>query len=106
MPRNIVKDDTVVVIAGDEKGKRGKVLKIFAKKNRAIVEGINFIKRHTRATRRAAQGGIVEKEGPVHLSNLMVVCPKCGKPTRTGVQELSDGTRVRMCKQCGETMER
>ena len=106
MPRHIVKNDTVVVVSGDDRGKRGKVLKIFPKKNRAIVEGVNFVKRHTRPTRRSAQGGIIEKEGAVHLSNLMVVCPKFGKPTRTGIQQLADGSRVRVCKRCRETMER
>ena len=103
----IKKGDTVVVIAGDDKGKTGKVLKVFPDKNRAIVEGINFIKRHTRKTRRAQKGGIIEKEAPVHLSNLMFFCPKCSTAGRVAYRTLeAEGEekkrRVRICRRCGE----
>ena len=103
----IKKGDAVVVIAGDDKGKTGKVLKLFPRENRAIVEGINFIKRHTRPTQRKSKGGIVEKEGPVDLSNLKVYCSKCSSPTKVGfkiLEEKKEGKKdkVRICRKCGE----
>jgi len=100
----IVKGDTVLVTAGNHKGQQGKVLKVFPKDNKVIVEGINFIKRHTRPTPKNQQGGILEKEAPIHSSNLMVVCPKCSIPTRIGRKVLDDGRRVRICKNCGEML--
>ncbi|MEW6686375.1 MAG: 50S ribosomal protein L24 [Candidatus Edwardsbacteria bacterium] len=102
----IVKGDQVKVTAGDDRGKVGKVLKIFPPKNRAIVEGINFVKRHTRAVRQAQQGGILTKESPIHLSNLVLICPKCGKTTRVGRIILAHGRKARTCKQCGEILEK
>jgi len=103
----IKRGDTVLVIAGDDKGKTGKVLKVFPDENRAIVEGINFIKRHTRQTQRVQQGGIIEKEGPIHISNLMLFCPKCSSPTKIAYKILEaegggKSTKVRICKRCGE----
>ncbi|MCD6118010.1 50S ribosomal protein L24 [bacterium] len=100
----IVKGDTVLVTAGNHKGQQGKVLKVFPKDNKVIVEGINFIKRHTRPTPKNQQGGILEKEAPIHSSNLMVVCPKCNTPTRIGRKVLDDGRRVRICNNCGEML--
>jgi len=100
----IVKNDIVLVISGNYKGKRGKVLKVFPKKHRVIVEGVNFIKRHTKPTQKNPQGGIVEKEAPIHVSNLMVVCPKCDTPTRLGRKILEDGKKVRICMNCGEML--
>jgi large subunit ribosomal protein L24 len=100
----VVKNDTVLVISGNYKGKKGKVLKVFPKDQRVIVEGVNFIKRHTRPSQKNQQGGIVEKEAPVHVSNLMVVCPKCDTPARIGRQVLEDGKRVRVCRSCGEML--
>ncbi len=100
----IVKNDIVLVISGNYKGKRGKVLKVFPKKHRVIVEGVNFIKRHTKPTQRNPQGGIVEKEASIHVSNLMVVCPKCDTPTRLGRKILEDGKKVRICMNCGEML--
>ncbi len=85
---NVAKNDTVEVIAGDDKGKRGRVLKIFPAKNRVIVEKVNFVKRHTRPTQKNPKGGILEKEAPIHVSNVMVVCPKCGSPTRVAHKRL------------------
>ncbi|MBW1981118.1 MAG: 50S ribosomal protein L24 [Deltaproteobacteria bacterium] len=102
---HIKRDDTVMVIAGKEKGKTGKVLKVFPKKDRAVVEKVNFIKRHLRPGAYSRQGGIVEKENPLHISNLMVVCSKCTDPTRVGRKVLEDGKRVRYCKKCGEILD-
>ena len=100
----VVKNDTVLVISGNDKGKRGKVLKVYPKTERVVVEGVNFIKRATRPSQKNPQGGIVEKEAPIASSNLMVVCPKCDAPSRVGRQVLKDGKRVRMCKSCGEML--
>jgi large subunit ribosomal protein L24 len=102
---HIRKDDTVKVIAGREKGKTGKILKILSKRDRAVVEKVNMIKRHQRPGSLSRQGGIVEKEGPVHVANLMVVCGKCGDAARLGRKMLEDGKRVRFCKKCGEILE-
>jgi large subunit ribosomal protein L24 len=104
---HIRKDDQVLVISGNHRGKKGRVLKIFPERDRVIVEGVHLIKRHTRPTQRNPQGGIVEKEGPVHVSNLMLVCPKCNTPTRVSFRiRLSEGkasrNRARICKNCGE----
>jgi large subunit ribosomal protein L24 len=103
----IKKGDTVLVIAGEDRGKTGKVLKVFSVKNRAIVEGVNFIKRHTRQTQRAQKGGIIEKEAPVHVSNLMLYCPKCSTPTKVAFrilegEETGRSNKVRICRKCGE----
>ena len=100
----IVKNDTVLVISGNYKGKKGKVLKVFPKKQRVIVEGVNFVKRHTKPTQKNPQGGIVEKEASIHVSNLMVICPKCDTPTRIGRKILEDGKKVRVCMNCGEML--
>lgn len=104
---HIRKDDQVLVISGNHRGKKGRVLKIFPERDRVIVEGVHLIKRHTRPTQRNPQGGIVEKEGPVHVSNLMLVCPKCNTPTRVNSRiSSSEGKasrhRARICKSCGE----
>ena len=101
----IRKGDLVKVIAGVEKGKEGKVLKLLSKKNACIVEGINFQKKHLRPRgTRDQQAGIIRKEGPVHVSNLLLVCPKCGKPTRIGIKRLED-RKLRVCKKCGELID-
>ena len=102
---HIKKNDTVMVIAGKEKGKTGKVLRILPKKDRAVVEKVNFIKRHMRPGPHSRQGGIVEKENPINISNLMVVCGKCTDPTRVGRRVLEDGSSVRYCKKCDEILE-
>jgi len=101
---NIKKNDRVMVIAGREKGKVGKVLKVIPDKERVIVEKVNMIKRHTRPAGRN-QGGILEKEGPLHISNLMIMCDKCNAPRRVGRKVLEDGKHVRVCRKCGEHLE-
>ena len=102
----IKKGDTVLVLAGKDKGEKGKVLQVIPSKRRVIVEGVNLVKRHTRATPKMPQGGIVTKEAPIHVSNVMVVCTKCGKPTRTGAKVLADGKKVRVCKRCEEVIDK
>jgi len=101
----IRKNDLVVVIAGKDRGKRGKVLRVIPKTGRVLVERINVVKRHTRPTGMSKQGGIVEKEAPLHVSNVMVVCSRCDRPVRTGHSFLADGRKVRVCKQCGEAVD-
>ena len=99
------KNDTVVILSGEDKQKQGKVLKVFPKEGRIIVEGVNFVKRHSRPTQKNPKGGIVEKEGAINASNVMVVCTKCGQQTRVGSKILNDGSRIRLCKKCGEMIE-
>ncbi len=101
---HIRKNDMVVVIAGKDKGKIGKVLKVFPRKGRAIVEGVNIVKKHMKPTPYSS-GGIIEKPAPVHISNLMIYCPKCKRGVRVGKKFLEDGTKVRVCKKCGEIIE-
>jgi len=101
---NIKKDDNVIVIAGRDKGKKGKVLKVFPKEDRALVQGVNVVKRHQRQTQRE-QGGIVSKEAPIHLSNIAHVDPKSGAATRIGFKTLADGSKVRFAKKSGEVID-
>lgn len=100
------KDDKVKVIAGKEKGKIGKVLKVLVEKERVVVENVNFIKRHTRPGGKTPQGGIIEKEAPIHWSNLMLMCDKCINPIRVRMQRLEDGRNVRVCSKCGEIIDK
>jgi large subunit ribosomal protein L24 len=100
----VVKNDTVLVVSGNYTGKKGKVLKVFPKNRRIIVEGVNFIKRHTRPSQKNQQGGIVEKEAPIDVSNVMVICSNCNSPSRIGRKVLEDGKRARICKNCGEML--
>lgn len=102
---NLKKNDKVIVTSGKEKGKIGSILKLDALKGRVIVEKVNMVKRHTRPGGTSAQGGIIEKEASIHLSNLMLVCSKCAEPTRIGKQILEDGSKVRICKKCGELLD-
>jgi len=102
----IRKNDKVMVIAGKEKGKIGTVLKIISEKEGIIVEKLNMVKRHTRPGGKNAKGGIVEKEGPINISNLMLVCGKCAEITRIGKKVLEDGSKVRFCKKCGEILDK
>lgn len=101
--KKVQKNDMVLVISGDDRGKKGKVLKVFPNQNRIIVEGVNLTKRHSRPTQQLPQGGIVEKEAPIHISNVKVIAPKSNIPTRIGVRRLKDGSKVRYCKHpdCG-----
>ena len=98
----IRKGDKVLVLTGEDKGKEGKVLKIFNGKHRAIVEGLNLIKRHTKPSSRNQQGGIIEKEAAIHLSNLSIVCPGCGKAAGISRSRDEDGRLQRHCKACNE----
>jgi large subunit ribosomal protein L24 len=101
------KNDNVVVMAGRDRGKRGRVLKVFPDRNRVVVEGVNFIKRHTRPNPRASvKGGIVEREASLHASNVQIVCPECGVPTRIGRQLLGDGRKVRICRKCDGAVDK
>jgi large subunit ribosomal protein L24 len=103
---HIKKNDTVYVLAGKDSGKTGKVLRVFLDKNRAIVEGINFISKHTRPNpQKNVKGGILPKESPVHISNLQIVCKNCNKRARVGVSVAQDGKKTRVCRKCGEYMD-
>ncbi|KMQ51396.1 50S ribosomal protein L24p (L26e) [Chitinispirillum alkaliphilum] len=99
------KDDMVQVMTGEYIGKKGRILRVIPEKNRAIVEGINIVKRHTKPSPKNQQGGIMEKEASLHLSNLMLICPKTGEPTRLGVSVLENGKRVRFSKKAKESIE-
>jgi large subunit ribosomal protein L24 len=101
----VKRNDTVLVIAGKDKGKKGKVRFAFPKENKVIVEGVNMIKRHSRARRAVRQAGIIELEAPIHVSNVMLICNKCGKPSRTGFRFLPEGRKVRVCKSCQEVID-
>ena len=105
MKIRIKKDDKVKVLTGKDKGKIGKVLKVVKKTNRVIVENINVVKVHQRPTQANPQGGIVEKTMPIQISNLMVMCNSCVKPTRIGMKLLEDGKRVRICKKCNQQID-
>jgi large subunit ribosomal protein L24 len=97
----IRRNDNVVVTTGKDRGKRGRVLRVVPDKNRVVVEGVNIIKRHTKANpQRNIKGGVVEREAAVHASNVQLVCPECGKPTRIGRRLLTDGRKVRFCRKC------
>lgn len=97
----IKKNDNVIVTTGRDRGKRGRVLRVVPEKNRVVVEGVNFIKRHTRPNpQKNVQGGIVQREAPIHASNVQLVCPECGAVTRIGRRRLEDGRRVRYCVKC------
>jgi large subunit ribosomal protein L24 len=105
MPLRLKKNDTVMIIAGDNKGLTGRLIKVFPEKNKAIVEARNMVKRHTKPNRNNQQGGIVEKEAAIHMSNLMLLCPKTGKATRVGMQVLETGKRVRFSKKAKEQID-
>ena len=97
----IRKNDNVVVTTGKDRGKRGRVVRVVPEKNRVVVEGVNIVKRHTKANpQRNVKGGLVEREAPLHASNVQIVCPECGKPTRIGRKILGDGRKVRVCRKC------
>jgi large subunit ribosomal protein L24 len=100
----IKKNDKVIVLTGKEQGKIGNVLKLDAEKGRAVVEKVNLVKRHSKPGSAGSQGGIIEKEAPIHISNLMLVCNKCAEPTRVGRRAMEDGSRLRVCKKCGELL--
>ena len=98
---SIKKDDTVVVLSGKDKGKRGKVLAVQPKDRKVIVEKVNIVSRHTKPRQQGQEGGIIKKEAPIYACKVMRVCPKCDKPTRPAHKVLADGKKIRVCKKCG-----
>jgi large subunit ribosomal protein L24 len=102
--RKIKKGDRVQVLAGNDRGKIGRVLAVQPERDRAIVENVHMITKHQRATQTLRQPGIIQREGTIHMSNLLPICPECDEPTRIGFMEV-DGTKMRRCKKCGETFE-
>jgi large subunit ribosomal protein L24 len=105
MAARIRKGDTVAVISGSDKGKRGEVLQVLPKENRAVVQGVNVAKRHTKPAGMGQPGGIIEREATIHLSNVMLVDPKSDKPTKVGFRVLDDGRKVRVAKATGNVVE-
>jgi large subunit ribosomal protein L24 len=103
---HVRRGDTVGVIAGRERGKRGKVLRILTEKNRVVIEKVNMIKKHQKPTQKVRQGGIIEREGPLALSNVLLVCTRCDRAVRTGIKILADGRKARVCKRCGESVDK
>ncbi len=103
---HVKKNDVVTIIAGKEQGKTGKVLRVYPAKGRVVVENLNVIKRHTRPNQLNPEGGIIEKEAPLSLSNVMLVCGSCNQATRTGVRLLEDGSKTRFCKKCNESVDK
>jgi large subunit ribosomal protein L24 len=103
---HVRKNDMVMIIAGKEKGKSGKVLHVFPSKGRLTVENLNMVKRHKRATRAGAESGIIEKEAAIDASNVMLLCGACNKPVRTGTRLLEDGSKARYCKKCNEIVDK
>jgi large subunit ribosomal protein L24 len=103
---DIRKDDKVKVIAGKDKGKIGKVVRVIRKDNRILVEHVNIVKRHTRPSAKNRQGGIVAGEAPVHVSNVMLMCNKCIKPVRIKMQKLENGKKARLCRKCNEVIDK
>ena len=101
----IRKNDSVLVISGKDKGKKGEVRYAYPKKNRVLVGGVNMIKRHTRARGAVRQAGIIEREAPIQVSNVMLLCKKCNHPARLGFQFLRDGKKVRVCRSCNEVVD-
>lgn len=100
------KDDKVLVIIGEDKGKIGKIVRIFPKKMQVIVEGVNFLKKHSKPTQKSPQGGIIKQEGALHISNIRLICNKCNKPTAIRRERIKEGKRVRVCKKCGEIIDK
>jgi large subunit ribosomal protein L24 len=103
---HVRRGDTVAVISGRERGKRGKVLRVLPAGGRVLVEKINMMKKHQRPTQKLRQGGIIERESPLALSNVLVVCARCDKPSRSGIKRLADGRKLRICKRCGESIDK
>ena len=103
---HVKKGDTVEVISGKDKGKRGKILKVMPRKGTVVVEGVNMVKKHTRPTQKLPQGGILEKPAPLFSSKILLVCPTCAGGVRTGKKVLDNGKKVRVCKKCGETLDK
>ncbi len=105
MSLRIKKGDNVIILSGKDKDKKGRVISVLTKKEKIIVEGVNIIKKHQKPTRKYPQGGIIEKENPIPFCKVMLICPKCDKPTRIGANILEDGRKVRVCKKCKEVID-
>jgi len=101
--RKLRKGDLVKVVAGGDRGKVGEVLHVFPEEDRIIVKGVNMVKRHRRPSARQREGGIIEQEEKIHISNVLVICPECDTPTRVGFELSPEGEKLRKCKQCGRT---
>jgi large subunit ribosomal protein L24 len=102
---HVKKDDSVFVITGKDKGKKGRVIAAYPRQNRVLVEGVNMIKKHSKPSQQNPQGGIIEQEAPIHVSNVMLVDPKSGQPTRVGYKVLDSGKKVRVAKKSGEVID-
>ncbi|WP_052340018.1 50S ribosomal protein L24 [Gorillibacterium massiliense] len=102
---HVKKDDTVFVITGKDKGKKGRILAAYPRENRVLVEGVNMVKKHAKPSQKNPQGGIITQEAPIHVSNVMLADPKTGKPTRIGYKVLENGTKVRIAKKSGEVID-
>ena len=100
------KGDYVLVISGDDKGKKGKIVSIFPKKMQVIVESVNFLKKHTKPTQNVPQGGVIKQEGALHISNIKLICNRCNKPTTVKREKIKEGKRVRVCKKCKEIIDK
>ena len=108
MAHKIKKGDTVVVLRGKERGKTGEVIKVLREENRVIVKNVNLVKKHVKGIPNVREGGIYEIEAPIHISNVMLICPKCGKPTRVGIRTVVEGEvlrKYRYCKKCTENID-
>jgi large subunit ribosomal protein L24 len=103
--RGIKRNDTVVVISGKERGRQGEVRRVFPLENKVVVPGLNMIKRHQRPRSLQQPGGIIEREAPLQISNVMLICKNCSRPTRVGFQKRQDGTKIRVCKRCGQDID-
>ncbi|MEA1939278.1 MAG: 50S ribosomal protein L24 [Candidatus Caldatribacteriota bacterium] len=103
---NFKKDDNVLIISGEDKGKKGKIVSVSPKKLRALVKGVNFSKKHVKPTDKIPQGGIIDQESAVHISNIKLICNKCNKPTTVKREKIKEGKRVRVCKKCGEIIDK
>jgi large subunit ribosomal protein L24 len=101
---HVKKGDTVLVVAGKSIGKKGKVIEVITEKSRVVVEGVNVVKRHTKPTQKMPQGGIMEREAPIHSSNVMFYCNKCNRPARVAKKFLENGEKIRICRKCGEAL--
>lgn len=106
MKLHVRKDDQVIVLTGKDQGKKGKIVSAQPEKGRVVVEGVNIVSRHRKATPTVSQGGIIKQEAPIHSSNVMVICPSCKKPTRTAHKVMTDGKFARACKKCGEHIDK
>jgi large subunit ribosomal protein L24 len=103
--RKIKRDDLVLVVAGKDRGKQGQVRQVLPRESRVLVQGVNMVKRHMRPRAMGTQAGIIEKEAPIHVSNVMIVCKSCGKPARVGIRVRPDGVKSRVCRSCGEDID-